>query len=415
MRQAPLKNKHLKSIFIIIFLDEIGMTIGFPILTFLCFDKKSSLFAASVTHAVRSYWYGIFNSLPFMVALVAVPLLSWLSDYYGRKKILLIGSLGVLAFSVFTTFSILYGTITLLVIGCIVNGLFTRVEPTALAVVGDCSNYNNKVTNMGFLQFCISTGAFLGPLIGGYFAERFLFKQLNFSLPYIIGASFAFLSFLFVLFTFKETFCKPIKRKVRFTKILQLFRNPQIIKISILLLLTQISWRIYYQFIPPVLKVHFHYAPQTIGIFIALIAVWLAIASSFGLKLLDKLFTAKKILYGSCSAVFIGLLLAIVANQLHPGILSQILTWLAVIPIAMGDVITYSLITTLYSNAVSEYDQGKIMGINYIIYGSVWAMTGLVGGALAAININAPIIFAPIGLVLLFILFIIFRGLKLCT
>jgi MFS family permease len=399
MRRAP--------IFSIIFLDEIAINIGFPILTFLCFDKKSSLFALGTSHAVRSYWYGIFNSLPFIIAIFSVPILCWLSDYYGRKKILLLGALGVLALSVFTAIGIIYGTIILLVISCIINGLFSRIRSAALAVIGDISDHTNKVINMGYLQFYISAGAFLGPFIGGYFANRFLFKQLNFSLPYLIGAGFGLLTLLFVVFGFKETLAKPAERKVSFNKIIHLLKNPTILKISLILLLTQISWRTYYQFIPPVLKVHFHYSPQTVGIFVGLVAIWLAIASSIGLKLLDKLFTAKNILYGACIAVFTGLLLAILADHLRTGVASQIITWFAAAPIAMGDVIIYSLITAFYSDAASERDQGKVMGINYFIVAVVWAATGIIGGCLAAININAPIIFAPISLLLLLFIFCI--------
>jgi len=190
---------------------------------------------------------------------------------------------------------------------------------------------------------------------------------------------------------------------------LHLLKNPTILKISLILLLSQISWRTYYQFIPPVLKMHFHYSPQTVGIFVALVAVWLAIAASIGLKLLDKFFSLKSILYGSCISVFLGLLLANFANHLHASITSQIITWFAVIPIAMGDVIIYSVVNTLYSDAASEHDQGKVMGINYIIVTIVWASTGIIGGLLAAININAPIIFAPLGLLLLFVILYIRR------
>jgi MFS family permease len=405
MRQAPHNKKNLSSIFWIIFLDEIGMTIGFPVLTFLCFDKKSSLFAITTSHAIRSYWYGIINSLPFIIALFSVPLLSWLSDHQGRKRILLLGAFGAFSYAAFTAAGILTGTIFLLIIGCIINGLFSRTEPVALAVIGDSSDDNNKMLRMGLLQFCIAAGAFLGPLIGGYFTERFWFHKLNFSMPYLIGAGFGTLTFVFVLLIFKETLSTHrSKRKISFTDTLSLLRNPQVIKISLALLLIQLSWRTYYQFIPPVLKLHFHYSATIIGIFIAVIALWLALAASLGLKFLANFFTQQQIFHASYITVFCGLLLANIANLLPTGILSQILSWIAAAPIAIGDVISYSLITTFYSNAVAATDQGKVMGINYIIYGSVWAMTGLIGGYLAAINVNAPIMLAPISIALLLLI-----------
>ena len=108
--------------------------------------------------------------------------------------------------------------------------------------------------------------------------------------------------------------------------------------------------------------------------------MWLALATSIGLKILDKLFTIKHILYGAYLAELFGLLLANLANHLPANTFSQFITWFAAAPIAMGDVIIYSLITTFYSNAVSEHDQGKVMGVNYIIVTIVWASTGILGG-----------------------------------
>ena len=118
------------------------------------------------------------------------------------------------------------------------------------------------------------------------------------------------------------------------------------------------------------------------------------------LKILDKIFTAKHILYFAIISELFGLLLANLTNHLPTNIFNQILTWITAAPIAIGDVIIYSLITTFYSDAVSEHDQGKVMGINYIIVTIIWASTGIIGGCLAAININLPIIIAPLTLLL---------------
>ncbi len=65
----------------------------------------------------------------------------------------------------------------------------------------------------------------------------------------------------------------------------------------------------------------------------------------------------------------------------------------------MGDVLAYICLTTLYSNAVPEYMQGKVMGINFLVVGLVWGGTGLAGGFLISISPILPFLFAPVGVI----------------
>ena len=64
--------------------------------------------------------------------------------------------------------------------------------------------------------------------------------------------------------------------------------------------------------------------------------------------------------------------------------ISQYLLWISAAPIAIGDVVAYIAITTLYSNAVDKDNQGKVMGLCFIIISLTWALTALLGGVLAS-------------------------------
>jgi len=57
----------------------------------------------------------------------------------------------------------------------------------------------------------------------------------------------------------------------------------------------------------------------------------------------------------------------------------------------------YSCLTTLYSDAVAKEDQGKVMGICFIIVSTIWSLAGLLGGVLMSIYALLPLIVAPIG------------------
>lgn len=392
----------IRTVFLLTILDQIAITISFPVLTFICFDPQSWLFPAATSYAARSYWYGSLSALPHIISIFAAPLLGIISDYFGRKKLLFIGALGAVVFSLCAILGIIYTTVYLLVIGYILNGCCVRTQPIALAVIADCSN-NGKVkkfSSMGYLQFWIAAGAFIGPLLGGYFAKRFFFEHLNYSLPYIIGMLVGFATLYCTIKYFSETFFPQHSHqnsRPTYSKIKELL-NHKTIRLLALLILVQFAWRSYYVFMPALLKTTFHYSPVLVGNFIAIIALWLALASSIGINLLSK-FSEKTILNGSLISMLCGFLILMLTFFL-PLKINLILGWISAIPIAMGDVIIYSLIVTLFSDSVPQDKQGSIMGLIFIVVSAVWSITGLLGGVIGALDNRLPLIIAPIGLLI---------------
>lgn len=384
--------------------DHISLNLTFPILTLLFFDLQSSLFSPDTSHAVRSMWYGLCVAIPHVINIIMTPILSGLSDEFGRKKILSISTFGALVFSLTAALGIVFGTLSLLFVGFIIKGAFSRTNPIAQAVIGDLSERQEKVIYMGYLQTTISIGAFIGPVIGGYFANQFLFSKLNFSLPFFIAALFGGISWLLACFLFQETLIERQNPKrwsaFNFQTFKSVFSNPDVLRISAILLLSQISWSLYYQFIPPILKTQLNFNAHHLGLFVGLIAFWLAIAASLGIKILERFFSLRQMLMISIYLVFIGLLLTFLFCFLHLSEHWNILIWAAAIPIAVGDVIAYTCLTALYSNAVEKHEQGKVMGVCLVVVALMWSLTGLLGGILMSIYILLPLVVAPIGILL---------------
>ncbi len=399
--------------------DHTSLNITFPVLTLLFFDTQSHLFAPDASHSVRSMWYGLCVAIPHIVNIVMTPFLSVMSDVFGRKKILLIGTVGAFLFALTTALGILWGLLSLVLLGRVIQGAFSRTNPIAQAVIGDISPKDKKVRNMGYLQAAISIGACIGPIIGGFFARRFFFSQLNFSLPYFIAAAFAGVGCVLTVMIFQETLLKSpsiplFQRGTFFVKsdvmmgsfrgLKKLFGDPQVILISLILLLSQMSWGLYYQFIPPILKTTLGFAADTLGLFVGIIALWLALATSFGIKLLDGIFSLKQMLLFSLYLVLAGLLMSALCALFHLTGHTAVMIWLAAVPTAMGDVIAYSCLITFYSNVVPEDDQGKVMGICFIVVALMWSLTGLLGGVMMSFYELLPLFVAPVGVVLAIVL-----------
>lgn len=383
--------------------DHTCLNITFPVLTLLFFDLQSNLFPPDTSHAVRSMWYGLCVAVPHIINIIATPILSALSDEFGRRKILIIGTFGALLFALTAGFGVMWGMLSLLFLGRVIQGIFSRTNPIAQAAVGDISIKENKVLNMGYLQTSISLGAFIGPIIGGYFANQFFFAKLNFSLPYFIAAIFGGISCLLTVFMFKETLIKSEvvpKKNFNFQTIKKVFSNKDVLSISVILLLSQISWSLYYQFMPPILKTNLGFNAHYLGWFVGLIALWLALATGFGIRILDRFFSLKQMLIFSIYLILMGLIMSFLFCFFDLSGNYASFIWIAAIPTAVGDVIAYSCLIALYSNVVEKHEQGKVMGVCFIVVAIMWALTGVLGGALMSIYTLLPLIIAPVGILL---------------
>lgn len=387
----------LRRILGIMFIDQAAFTIGVPLLTLVFFDPQSRLFSPDTPTSIRSASYGLCISLPFFINIFFAPLLSILSDVYGRKRILLIEILGGVTFALGAALGIIFGSLTLIFLSQLIRGAFSRTNPTALTIVGDVAPASKKLLYMGYLQFAISSGATLGPFIGGYLADKY-FATLNFALPFLVAAALAIANSLFTYFYMHETLkTRPRKASYRthFESIRSIFTHPEVLRISLILLLIQISWSTYYQFMPPTLKTLYHFSPNELGLFVGMIAFWLALASSVGMKLLDSLFSIRQILSIAIGLVLSGFAITLLATEQFIGG-SSTLVWIGAMPVAAGDVIAYSCLTSMYSAVVSHEAQGKVMGVVFIVTGLVWASTSLLGGLLMSQATLLPLMIAPL-------------------
>lgn len=393
---SPKFPRNIYTLFSIMIFDVASARTAFPILALVFFDVHSRIFSPGVSDSTRSYWYALCIGLPHLTSFISSPILCSISDRIGRKPLLALALFGTTCASLIISFSVLYGNVYLLMAGMLISGVFSRANPLAQAVIGDSNIGSQKVSAMGWLQCFIAMGAFIGPILGGHIA-KWHFTQLNFSPAFFLGALFGFIGLLITIFLFKESLShKSTQTSLSLIiKCFALFKHKQIAALSVILFLSQITWSMYYQYISPMLKVNLNFSASAIGLFVGLIALWLVLASSYGLSLLKRFYNLQQCVMTGLYLELAGSVIAIAGFYFH----ATAIVWLSALPIAAGDVIAFSAITTLYSNSTSKQQQGQIMGLCYLVGMSVWTMTGLLGGYLMATNSQLPLWIAPLGVI----------------
>lgn len=396
MRQVPKLN-----IFTVVMSAELGNNLLTPLFTFIFFATNSPLFTALTSMAQRSVLFGICLSLYKFGEVLANIVITTLSDHFGRKMALMCTLLGLLIVGCAGTLALLLHAPWLMIAAIFTSSILNTNKAVGPVVMGDISTNENRIRNMATIQCVISLGACLGPIIGGQLANHSLFLPIAYSLPFIIVAVIAVLSLFWLRFCPETLVRAPNPQKISILNIFKdykkLLESKPIRWLFFLLILCQISWSSYYEFIPPTLKNIFHYSPSQVGWFVGFIAVWLILAAGAVIQLLLRYFSYRQLLWVSAASVAAGTLLSLIASENPTFTWSQGLLWFSPIPTAMGDVIFFSLFTAFLSHHAAASQQGKAMGLTLITALSVWSITALIGGYLLTLHPNGALLFAPLG------------------
>ncbi|HSH01504.1 MAG TPA: MFS transporter [Anaerolineae bacterium] len=186
--------KRLLPIIFIVFVDLMGLTIIIPILPYytLAFDAGP-------------WAIGLLAAAYPLMQLLGGPVLSSLSDQYGRKRILAFAQVG-------TFFSLLLlgfaNALWVVFLARILDGITGANLPTVQAAISDVTTPKTRSQGFGLIGAAFGMGFILGPALSGI---ALALTNNNYSAPAFLAACFAFVSVMLTTFVFEETL-PPEKR-----------------------------------------------------------------------------------------------------------------------------------------------------------------------------------------------------------
>ncbi|KIL58275.1 hypothetical protein M378DRAFT_86726 [Amanita muscaria Koide BX008] len=164
------------------------------------------------------YYVGLMQSMFYLAEAVTIFQWSRLSDHIGRKPVILIGltglSVSMYTFGLSTTF------LGLVLSRCF-NGALNGNIGVIKCMIAELADPTNIAEAFAYAPIAFSTGATLGPLIGGslsrpadqfpwLFGSNPFLKKYPYFLPCAISATFTVLSLILALAYLKETVKNPI-------------------------------------------------------------------------------------------------------------------------------------------------------------------------------------------------------------
>ncbi|MCF3643130.1 TCR/Tet family MFS transporter [Rhizobium sp. TRM95111] len=198
MTDPKATRRGLFLVFMIMFLDVIGIAIIMPVLpTFLSELTGDSIGEA----AVDGGWLLLaYSGMQFLFA----PMIGNLSDRFGRRPVLLAS---VFTFAADNLICALAASYWMLFVGRVLAGISGASFGTAAAYIADVSNDATRAKNFGLMGIAFGTGFALGPVIGGVLGE------FGPRVPFYGAAALAFANFVVAWFWLPESLGTEHRRR----------------------------------------------------------------------------------------------------------------------------------------------------------------------------------------------------------
>lgn len=370
-----------------IIIDGMGFGLVYPIMTAI-FTSQDSALSYHLSSTMQHFYLGLGYMLYPLCMFFGASFMGDLSDNIGRKKVLLMCMVGILASFLLMAAGIIYSSIFLLMLGRALSGLMAGSQPIAQAAIADISTPETKAFNMSIMTLALSFANVAGPLIGGVFSDHQLVSFFNFATPFFIVAILTIVAIIWIIMGFHETFSERVAKPINFfrpvTIFIEAFEHKSVRILAIVFLFMQLGFSIYFQFILVLLKNTYHYQNWQLGAFSGFIGFCFALSLLLGLKIMLRFWKINTVAVISLLIVGLGLIVTTFVT-------SQELIWLLAVPISFFDMIAYTALLTAFSNAVEKNAQGWVMGVSGAIMALSWAMTGLSANALPLLGVEGLI------------------------
>ncbi|XP_065080935.1 major facilitator superfamily domain-containing protein 10 isoform X1 [Ochlerotatus camptorhynchus] len=154
---------------------------------------------------------GALGSMFSLLQFIVSPIAGRLSDFYGRKPVLIVCAVGIAASYGLWAYS---HSFMLFVLARFVGGLSKGNISICMAVITDVSNQQNRGKAMALVGIAFSLGFIVGPMIGAIFS-RFADKTDAqwFWLPAMFAMGLASLNVVFIACCLKESLAKEKRSK----------------------------------------------------------------------------------------------------------------------------------------------------------------------------------------------------------
>ena len=394
----------------VVSLDLMNQGLVFPILNTIVMDPAHGILPEHTTVAERQLDFGLLMGAFFLCWFLGAAYISRISDFIGRKESILICLAGNFLGYALVIVALELSSFWLLLFARALSGFTAGNQPIAQAALIDISESDEQKTRyMGLILVAVSVGLVAGPLIGGLLSDKaVLGRYASVELPFycVAGMVLICLTLILMFFHNKRTERQPFEFKPLqvFLTLWEACKRPVILKLSLVFFFGQLSLTAFYIFMSNYYYSRFQFDTLQNSIALVILGVGLGFGSSFLVGPINARFSKIKIIFTCLALIGVSVLLSTV----NP---SPFFAYVLILPFILPFSIYYPTMLTLFSLAVSDSEQGWVMGVAVALFTLGAGMISLLGGELMSINIHLPFMIALASSVITLILILtLWRG-----
>ncbi|HEY2810128.1 MAG TPA: MFS transporter [Rhabdochlamydiaceae bacterium] len=363
---------------IVVLFAYIGFSLPLPILPEMFLDPARSIVPGLSLK-------GKMIALGFMMAsfpcgqFFGAPIIGHLSDIYGRKKIILYSLSGTTLGYLITAYCVSLRNFPGMFFGLVLCGFCEGNVTIGQSVVVDIAEHpEQKARHFGLLNAFISLGFIIGPLMGGQLANSSLVPWFTFATPFWTAAGMTILGILVIYFGSSETLRNKKKAGWDFlSSIIKGFKYPKMPRLYAANFFLALGYFSFFRFLPVFLKERFSFDPSYLSFVMVYGSLMMIVSVLWIVPCLAKRFLPDRIL--AAFAFFFALSVILCLLPASPFAL-----WVTIPLTGVCLAVTITNGSLLISNAATLEFQGQALGTLTSIQVLAEAVTGFLGGLIAA-------------------------------
>lgn len=379
----------LGPLYAVVFAGFLGYSLMITVFTPMILGDRGGFLAASASSSQRALVLGLLLFTYPFGQFLASPILGALSDRFGRRPVLLATLAATTCWYAVIAVAVTIESLPLLAAATFGAGLSEANVVTAQGAIADVATPAERPRLFGYIYLAASMGYVVGPLGGGKLADPGLASWFSFETPFwvvfgLLAAMVAWTAVAFRDFRVPEAGSR-IRWGEAFTNIANVVTDRRLRFLYLVNFLLYLAIFGFFRTYPMYLVDEFDLGVSRVSEFIAYVAVPIVLANAWLVGVLAKRFAPRRLVVAFGFAT--GALMATVV--LPSGVDGM---WFTLGPAALALSICLPSCAAMLSVAADEASQGRVLGNNQSMQVGAEALSGLVGGALAAVAFKLPLL-----------------------